>query len=59
MLDACQCNCPACSWSKAVWTILPLVKRETAQIRRYHVSLNDSDRKLVLAMVKKMAANAR
>src|SRR5215475_12182294 len=28
------------------------------QIRRYAVSLNDSDRKLVLAMVKKMAANA-
>src|SRR6478609_5913946 len=26
------------------------------QVRRYSVSLNDSDRKLVLAMVKKMAA---
>ena len=28
------------------------------QIRRYSSSLNDSDRKLVLAMVKKMAAGA-
>ena len=33
--------------------------RFLSQIRRYSVSLNDSDRKLVLAMVKKMAANAR
>jgi transcriptional regulator with XRE-family HTH domain len=33
--------------------------RFLSQIRRYAVSLNDSDRKLVLAMVKKMAANAR
>jgi len=32
--------------------------RFLSQIRRYAVSLNDSDRKLVLAMVKKMAANA-
>lgn len=32
--------------------------RFLSQIRRYSVSLNDSDRKLVLAMVKKMAANA-
>jgi len=31
--------------------------RFLSQIRRYAVSLNDSDRKLVLAMVKKMAAN--
>jgi hypothetical protein len=31
--------------------------RFLSQIRRYSVSLNDSDRKLVLAMVKKMAAN--
>jgi transcriptional regulator with XRE-family HTH domain len=30
--------------------------RFLSQIRRYSVSLNDSDRKLVLAMVKKMAA---
>ena len=28
------------------------------QIRRYSTSLNDSDRKLVLAMVKKMASNS-
>ena len=33
--------------------------RFLSQIRRYAVSLNDSDRKLVLAMVKKMAANSR
>ena len=32
--------------------------RFLSQIRRYAVNLNDSDRKLVLAMVKKMAANA-
>ena len=32
--------------------------RFLSQIRRYAVSLNDSDRKLVLAMVKKMASNA-
>ncbi len=32
--------------------------RFLSQIRRYAVSLNDSDRKLVLAMVKKMAAGA-
>ena len=32
--------------------------RFLSQVRRYSVSLNDSDRKLVLAMVKKMAANA-
>src|SRR5438270_10873228 len=31
--------------------------RFLSQIRRYSVSLNDSDRKLVLAMVKKMAAS--
>ena len=31
--------------------------RFLSQIRRYAVSLNDSDRKLVLAMVKKMAAS--
>ena len=31
--------------------------RFLSQIRRYSVSLNDSDRKLVLAMVKKMASN--
>ena len=28
------------------------------QVRRYATNLNDSDRKLVLAMVKKMAANS-
>jgi transcriptional regulator with XRE-family HTH domain len=33
--------------------------RFLSQIRRYSVSLNDSDRKLVLAMVKKMAASAK
>jgi len=33
--------------------------RFLSQIRRYAVSLNDSDRKLVLAMVKKMASNAK
>lgn len=32
--------------------------RFLTQIRRYSSSLNDSDRKLVLAMVKKMAAGA-
>jgi transcriptional regulator with XRE-family HTH domain len=32
--------------------------RFLSQIRRYATSLNDSDRKLVLAMVKKMASNA-
>jgi len=31
--------------------------RFLSQIRRYAASLNDSDRKLVLAMVKKMAAS--
>src|SRR5215831_13839058 len=31
--------------------------RFLSQIRRYATSLNDSDRKLVLAMVKKMAAS--
>jgi transcriptional regulator with XRE-family HTH domain len=33
--------------------------RFLSQIRRYSVSLNDSDRKLVLAMVKKMASNSK
>ena len=33
--------------------------RFLSQIRRYSTNLNDSDRKLVLAMVKKMAANAK
>jgi len=32
--------------------------RFLSQIRRYSTNLNDSDRKLVLAMVKKMASNA-
>src|SRR3954469_2830661 len=32
--------------------------RFLSQIRRYAVSLNESDRKLVLAMVKKMAAGS-
>ncbi len=32
--------------------------RFLTQIRRYSANLNDSDRKLVLAMVKKMAASA-
>jgi transcriptional regulator with XRE-family HTH domain len=32
--------------------------RFLSQIRRYSVSLNDSDRKLVLAMVKKMASSS-
>ena len=39
----------------------PLTEDEVrflTQIRRYSMSLNDSDRKLVLAMVKKMAAGA-
>jgi transcriptional regulator with XRE-family HTH domain len=33
--------------------------RFLSQIRRYAANLNDSDRKLLLAMVKKMAANAK
>ena len=32
--------------------------RFLSQIRRYSVNLNDGDRKLVLAMVKKMSANS-
>jgi hypothetical protein len=32
--------------------------RFLTQIRRYSPNLNDSDRKLVIAMVKKMAAGA-
>lgn len=32
--------------------------RFLSQVRRYSVGLNDSDRKLVLAMVKKMASNS-
>jgi len=32
--------------------------RFLSQIRRYSGNLNDSDRKLVIAMVKKMAAGA-
>ncbi|HEU4416974.1 MAG TPA: helix-turn-helix transcriptional regulator [Candidatus Angelobacter sp.] len=39
----------------------PLTEDEVrflTQIRRYSLNLNDSDRKLVLAMVKKMAAGA-
>lgn len=32
--------------------------RFLSQVRRYSASLNDSDRKLVLAMVKKMAASS-
>jgi hypothetical protein len=32
--------------------------RFLSQIRRYSTNLNDSDRKLVLAMVKKMASSA-
>ena len=39
----------------------PLTEEEVrflSQIRRYSSNLNDSDRKLVLAMVKKMAASA-
>jgi transcriptional regulator with XRE-family HTH domain len=39
----------------------PLTEDEVrflSQIRRYSMNLNDSDRKLVLAMVKKMAAGA-
>jgi transcriptional regulator with XRE-family HTH domain len=39
----------------------PLTEEEVrflTQIRRYSMNLNDSDRKLVLAMVKKMAAGA-
>ena len=42
---------------------LPLLSddevRFLSQMRRYAVNLNDSDRKLVLAMVKKMASNAK
>ena len=40
----------------------PLTEEEVrflSQIRRYSSNLNDSDRKLVLAMVKKMAATAK
>ena len=33
--------------------------RFLTQIRRYSANLNDSDRKLVLAMIKKMAASAK
>jgi len=33
--------------------------RFLSQVRRYASNLNDSDRKLVLAMVKKMAANSK
>jgi transcriptional regulator with XRE-family HTH domain len=33
--------------------------RFLSQVRRYATNLNESDRKLVLAMVKKMAANAK
>jgi len=33
--------------------------RFLSQIRRYAANLNDSDRKLVLAMVKKMASNSK
>jgi len=33
--------------------------RFLSQVRRYSSNLNESDRKLVLAMVKKMAASAR
>jgi hypothetical protein len=33
--------------------------RFLSQIRRYSSNLNDSDRKLVLAMVKKMAVTAK
>lgn len=39
----------------------PLTEEEVrflSQIRRYSSNLNDSDRKLVIAMVKKMAASA-
>jgi uncharacterized protein YneF (UPF0154 family) len=39
----------------------PLTEDEVrflTQVRRYSMGLNDSDRKLVLAMVKKMAAGA-
>jgi transcriptional regulator with XRE-family HTH domain len=42
-------------------TLPPLTEDEVrflSQIRRYSMGLNDSDRKLVLAMVKKMAAGA-
>ncbi|MCU1219739.1 MAG: transcriptional regulator, family [Candidatus Angelobacter sp.] len=42
-------------------TLPPLTEDEVrflTQIRRYSMGLNDSDRKLVLAMVKKMAAGA-
>jgi transcriptional regulator with XRE-family HTH domain len=33
--------------------------RFLSQVRRYATNLNESDRKLVLAMVKKMASNAK
>ena len=33
--------------------------RFLSQVRRYSANLNESDRKLVLAMVKKMAASAK
>lgn len=41
--------------------LAPLTEEEVrflTQIRRYSSSLNDSDRKLVIAMVKKMAASS-
>lgn len=42
-------------------TLPPLTEEEVrflTQIRRYSSNLNDSDRKLVIAMVKKMAASS-
>ena len=44
--------------SKAVPYLAEDEVRFLTQIRRYSSSLNDSDRKLVIAMVKKMAAPA-
>jgi len=44
--------------SKAVPQLTEDEVRFLTQIRRYSPSLNESDRKLVLAMVKKMAASA-
>jgi transcriptional regulator with XRE-family HTH domain len=44
--------------SKAVPQLAEDEVRFLTQLRRYSPNLNDSDRKLVIAMVKKMAANA-
>ena len=49
---------PADNGSKPVPQLAEDEVRFLSQIRRYSPGLNESDRKLVLAMVKKMAANS-